>query len=145
MEKSFDDLFEDFFNRRKTVKKEDIPNEERGKTHNQIADIIKAIRDSRTVGLDGDIGTAIEKRLGPPDIEEKFTKDGIDYIKSIWNTEQGQFVKVAASIALEREPKKSLQERLEEAVEEEDWNLAIILRDRINKEKNKQNENNPKG
>ena len=97
------------------------------------------------MGLDGDVGTAIEKRLGPPDFEEEFIKDGINYIKSIWNTEQGQFVKIAASIALEREPKKSLQERLEEAVEEEDWNLAIILRDRINNEKNKQNENNPKG
>lgn len=145
MEKSFDDLFEDFFNRRKTVRKEDTSNEDRGQINNQIADIIKAIRDSHTVGLDGDVGTAIEKKLGPPDFEEKFTKDGVDYIKSIWNTQEGQFVKVAASISLEREPQKSLQERLEEAVEEEDWNLAIILRDRINNEKKKQNENNPKG
>jgi hypothetical protein len=118
MEKSFDDLFNEFF-------KNDVSNE----TNKKMEKLIKAL----TTPFDIESRKNIEETLGVPDEIESFEDNGLFIRKQIWHTEKGDVIKMVVSdIPFESEPKKlSLEEQLEKALEKEDYETAAKLRDEI--------------
>jgi excinuclease UvrABC helicase subunit UvrB len=138
MLKKFDDLFNDFFNRKKTS----------NQVNEGINRIISALQNFRQMGFEENIGNSIEKELGPPNEVEEIVKDGFLYKRHIWNTEHGQFVKVTVQLADQNindlKQEKTLEEQLQDAVESENYELAIQLRDKIKNLKTTTNENNSK-
>lgn len=124
MDNKFDNLFNDFFNNRKRS----------NGLGDEIGKIIRAIQNfKRNHLIDENLGDAMEAELGPPTLSEEFIEDGLLYNKLVWDTPHGQFVKIVVNNI-------SLEEQLQEALETEDFEKAIVLRDKI-----KANENNPKG
>jgi excinuclease UvrABC helicase subunit UvrB len=124
---SFDELFNDFFDRKNHKPQKRVQN-----STNQN-DEIKKIIDMLMNGSLVDVESMTEK-LGEPDNVENYIENGLHYRKLVWNTPRGQFVKIIASEEkIVDEPKKSLtlEERLKIAEEDEDYELAIQLRDEI--------------
>ena len=122
MEKSFDDLFNEFFK-----------NDDSNETNKKMEMLIKAL----TTPFDIESRKNIEETLGVPDEIESFEDNGLFIRKQIWHTEKGDVIKMVVSdIPFETEPKKlSLQEQLEEALEKEDYETAAKLRDEIKNKK----------
>lgn len=81
----------------------------------------------------------IENSLGEPNLVETRVEDGLEYKKLTWYTKYGNFVKVIVSDVRsnkeEEVKEKSLEEQLKEAVNSENYELAIKLRDQINANK----------
>ena len=113
----FDVLFELYFGSKKKIK-----------------DLVKRITDIQI--FDNKIHERIDVSdmdLGEPDETTQF-KDGIFlFNKMIWHTDKGTIVKVEM-VNDEYKP-KSLQEQLDEALSNEDYDKAIKIRDLI-KQKN---------
>jgi hypothetical protein len=81
------------------------------------------------------IDNNIELALGEPDVLEKFEKDGLFYTRMTWKKAGGLIIKTI--INEDSDEEKTLEEKLADALEEEDYVLAAKLRDLIEKE-NKQ-------
>ena len=78
------------------------------------------------------------KDLGEPDSVEEFEEGGINFIKRIWNTENGDYVMIETVLDDEGNlftGPMSLDEQLEEALEEEEYEKAAELRDKIAEKK----------
>ena len=126
--KSFDELFNEFFANRKQTS---------SPFHDELKKIIDMFSNPKTIE---NLGTSIDDELGEPTSVEEFTKDGLLFKRLIWETPHGKFMKVVVSDVLPEEPEKpvrqkSLQEQLDDALEIEDYELAIHLRDEIKKNK----------
>lgn len=132
----FDDLFNEFFS------------SFYGRRNNRMSSIqdeIRKIMDSlyNFNPIDQNKMEDLSSELGEPDEKQTFEKDGFIIEKLIWNTPHGQLVKIIAS-EKDGKPKqnkvkeKSLEEQLKEAVQAENYELAIELRDKI------KNQNKPK-
>ncbi len=79
--------------------------------------------------------------MGPPDKIQYSNKGNLFFETKIWHTEQGDIVKQTitedSSIKL-APPIRNLQKELADAIENEDYEKAAIIRDEINnKTKNK--------
>jgi excinuclease UvrABC helicase subunit UvrB len=140
MGKTFDDLFNDFFNR----KRNDLTS-----VNEELRKIISSLMTHKRVENEM-LGEAIQSELGKPDEIIEHIEDGMIFKKFIWNTPQGKFVKIVVSdVEEEKQEKvferkkhsKSLEQRLKEAVEAEDYELAIQLRDEIKKNRKKYRKN----
>lgn len=129
--KSFDELFNEFFNR--------IPKP--NSLHDEIMKIIESLATPKMSNHDSE--EMIVKTLGidldkPTSVEEHI-QDGMRFTKLIWDTPNGKFVKIVVTDVVDSDtalmstgPKqKSLDEQLQEAVDNEDYELAIKLRDQI--------------
>lgn len=68
--------------------------------------------------------------LGKPDKDETFEEDGYVYKKLTWDTPSGSIVKVVL-ISSPYDKKPSLEEELKKAVEDEMYEKAAEIRDRI--------------
>ena len=138
MAKTFDALFKKFFKpkKNKTVK----PNTE---TKNSIEDEVKKVLDMLNTGqpIDDFAEQQIDENLGKPDKTEFFEQDGFFYEKRIWHTPSGDLVKMIIttdpSLITPPKPEKSLEEKLKEAVENEEFEKAAAIRDRIKESKKK--------
>ena len=119
--RNFDDLFNEFFNfkRRNGI--------------TPIQEEIKRIIDSLSSfnQIDQNRMEQYSEELGEPDEIHKHEKNGVIIEKSIWNTPHGQIVKVIVTDKSDKPKEKSLEEQLKEAVEAENYELAIKLRDQI--------------
>lgn len=136
MSNKFDDLFNEFFKGRNENPLQD-----------EISKIIQALSMYNAHELDEkDFENQVDANLGEPDEVTERIEDGLLYKKMVWNTPQGQFVKIIVSDAPNGESLEfedidltpvapSLAEQLEAAVEAEDYDLAIKLRDQIKKDK----------
>jgi hypothetical protein len=134
MNETFDDLFEDFF-KKKTENQPDIRDE--------IKKIMDTISKFRKLGSEEELDDAIDNELGEPNEVEEYIENGFLFKKLTWNTPHGSYIKLVVTDIVdnngEYEPEnivtktKSLQEQLEEAVEAENYPLAIKLRDEIKK------------
>jgi hypothetical protein len=98
---------------------------------------------------------SVEAELGEPDEIIEHTEMGMNFKKLIWNTPKGRFVKILVTdvepiptppppgedplTVVRKKHSKSLEQRLKEAVEVEDYELAIQLRDEIKKNRRKRN------
>jgi len=126
MDKTFDELFNDFF-KRPSIK----DNEFFKKIREEAKKMIKSM--SKFEDISNKTEEEMEELLGEPD-EIETTFDGVFYYeKKIWHTENGDIVVVSAS----KEPfvydkkEKTLEEQLEEAISIEDYEKAAEIRDKI--------------
>jgi excinuclease UvrABC helicase subunit UvrB len=133
---NFNDLFDDFFKDRKNFKNE---------LNNEISNIINALQNFKSGMISDHLGDQMEEQLGPPDETEEFVADGLTFKKFVWNTQDGQLVKIivlgtpsesAKTSTVTKTSLEQLQEKLEEALDTENYEVAIDLRDKIKNFKN---------
>jgi excinuclease UvrABC helicase subunit UvrB len=125
MGKNFDDLFNEFFK-----------NDDSNEINKKLERLIKTL----TTPFDVDSKKELEDALGEPDEVQNFENNGLFITKHIWHTENGDVIKMMVSSSpFENEFKKlSLEEQLEKALAEEDYETAAKLRDEIkNKDRKK--------
>jgi TusA-related sulfurtransferase len=140
MDKTFDDLFNEFFNRR-------TPFNPQNNADRMREDIKKMMDMLNNFDSSNDIDEALEKQmdttLGKPDRIETFSDGHLFFEKKIWSTPSGDIVKVIVSdrpfaTNIPTTVKiKSLQEQLDEAIANEDYLKAAEIRDLINPPKKK--------
>ena len=117
----FDDLFEDFIGGFNDINKET----------KKLIDLLNDISDKE---IDKEIiDNNIELALGKPDILEKFEKDGFYYTRMTWKKGGGLIIKTIVND--EPDDEKTLEEKLSDALAEEDYVLAAKIRDLIKKDK----------
>lgn len=134
MGKTFDDLFNDFFGRRRN---------DYSSINEELKKIMESLMTYKKVQNEM-LGEAIQSELGEPDQIIDHVEEGMNFRKMIWNTPHGQFVKIIVTDVDETEKptqrkkhSKSLEQRLKEAVDAEDYELAIQLRDEIKSSRKK--------
>jgi hypothetical protein len=136
---TFDELFDAFFNNNdKKAKKRGRPRKE--VNYNNYEEKAKKIIDSLqnfSEITDVDKQNQIENELGEPHEINLFQSEGLYFKRSIWNTEDGDLVKLEVS-DVPFEEKRSLQELLDIALEEEEYEKAAEIRDEMNKIEKKQ-------
>ena len=124
--KSFDDLFNEFFKRKNA-----------NPIHDELKRIIEAMTNFKKIdNIEDNLGD----ELGEPSEVEELIEDGLLFKKLTWNTSHGKFVKIVVSdVQPSDEPAKelNLEEQLQMAVDSEDYDLAIKLRDQIKAKKKK--------
>lgn len=125
MFEDFDELFEDFFNKRKNKMSsfDELFNEMFFKLNKSYLLNEKFKED--------------DSDLGPPDKVLEITENGTSFTKSIWNTPLGYIVKV--ELSEDKEKDMSLEEKLKAAIECENYEEAAKIRDEIKKLKNEKN------
>lgn len=137
--KSFNKLFNEFFSIfNKAPQKKEVkininnPSKLIDEDLKRIIDMISNFK-----GSEAEMEGKLDQELGEPDEITNHIEDGMNFKKMVWNTPQGQFVKLEVTDLASGEVQKeeSLEDRLLKAVEAEDYPLAIILRDQINAEK----------
>lgn len=131
MGKDFDELYNEFFGGKGKGDNDKI------RKAKKLIENLNNFDDANVEGFN-----PYENELGEPDEEEIFEENGYKFLKSIWNLEQGQVVKVemiASPMDTGFTPKKkmSLEDKLAIAVENEDYEQAVIIRDMISKKKDK--------
>jgi len=131
MNKSFDDLYNEFFS--------DNPNEKKSYDKNDARLVsIKNLIES----LGKNVDKAFENSLGKPDKIEFYNKGEFFFEKRIWYTEDGQIEELIVlednSMTIPPPIKKTLKEKLDEAIENEEFEKAAAIRDEINKRNNLQ-------
>lgn len=137
--KNFDDLFNEFFNERAPI----------NPIHNEIKKIIDTLTNYKKTELDvnefgseEEIANHLGLNLSNPTSTEEHIQDGMKFTKLTWDTPKGKFVKIVVTDVIDENDsiistEKSLEEQLQDAVDNEDFELAIKLRDSINLQKEK--------
>lgn len=125
MGKTFDELYDDFFNKNsKSI----------NKTNTKKDDLFDMLTNLNK------LEEQIEK-MGKPDKIEFYNENGAFFEKRIWHTDNGDIVKLIISdepfIDIPPIKEKSLQEKLTEALAEENYEKAVEIRNEINKKKKK--------
>ena len=127
----FDELFNDFMGEDSNKKRDDGA-DIMGNLFNKLSSLNNFDKN----GLMNDL----DHSLGEPDRFENFEKNGFYFQKQIWDTKHGQVIKTVISDVpfkgTKSETKKTripLEIQLETAVKEENYELAVKLRDRIAK------------
>lgn len=135
----FDSLFNDFMN--------DKSNNKKNEAENFMDKLFNKLKDNGDVS-DRDIFDHIkalknfDSSLGEPDKVENYEEGGIYYQKIIWETQHGKIIKTVISDvpfsdsktkSNVKKPRIPLEQQLETAVTEENYELAAKLRDRIAK------------
>jgi hypothetical protein len=140
---TFDDLFNQFFggerNKKNNEGKEPLDfNKAKDENIKKLIDMIsnmEEITDSETAGQ-------IDEKLGEADRVEYYEEDGMYFEKKTWKVFGGEMVKVIMSDepfdVKKEESTLTLQEQLEEAVKNEEYEIAANIRDAIKKEEKKQ-------
>lgn len=150
MGKTFNELFDDFFKRNNINPNDEITGPIKDEAKRMI-DILSKITKFRNTDLnDADEMEKLEKEfedmekqfddsLGKPDKTEFYDENGLFYEKRIWNTPHGKIEKIIISddpsLISIPVPEKTLQDKLNEAIESEDYELAAKVRDEISKRK----------
>ena len=144
MSKSFDDLFNEFFNRKNNS------DDELAKRQEEEKRLIESLANF----IQSDKGENLEKmfdqNLGEPDEIENFQDGDLFFERRIWNTPTGQIMKLLVSDdpsnfiknSQSKKPSKKVVEKtleiqLEEALSVENFERAAELRDLINPPKKK--------
>ena len=143
MGKTFDDLFNEFFNRRRN---------NTTSINDEIQKIVESLMSFQQVRVKTH-DESVEAELGEPDEIIEHTEMGMNFKKLVWNTPKGRFVKIVVTdvepiptppppgedplTVVRKKHSKSLEQRLKDAVEVEDYELAIELRDEIKKYRRK--------
>lgn len=138
MDKSFDDLFNEFFGRRKNNFDDELA---------KRIEKERRIIDNLTNFIQSNQGENLEKmfdqNLGEPDEIENFQDGDLFFERQIWNTPTGRIMKLLVSDdpsqfikqtqkVNKKVDEKTLEIQLQEAVEAEDFEKAAKIRDLIN-------------
>jgi excinuclease UvrABC helicase subunit UvrB len=128
---NFDELHNDFLKGQKRK-----PIDEKTK---MVLDIIKKIHE---VGENQFLAdkTDLDMKLGKPDKVEYYNEGDMFFTKKTWITPIGEIIKTTISeddTLMPAPSEKTLEEKLEEAVSEENYEKAAAIRDEIKKQKRK--------
>lgn len=140
--KTFDELFNEFF-KRNNIKPEDKISDTLRDEAKKMIDILTKIKnlDEDIHSIDEEIEKSIDEELGKPDKIEFFNEGNLFYERRTWHTPSGDLIKLLISDdpTLGNTPKveKPLQEQLDEAVANEDYEKAAAIRDRMSGKKAK--------
>ena len=132
MDKTFDDLFNDFFDK----------NDDNTNSHEEnIEKFIDMITNYDEVDSLTHLNNVIDS-LGEANTVEYYEEDGMFFEKRTWEVPGGNMVKIKVSEepfnTTPEEPSLTLDEQLEEAIKNEDYEIAANIRDAIKKEEKKQ-------
>ena len=131
--KTFDELFEEFFNKKNSDKYKKIEKTKKEGFSDELSKLINVLSNARQI-TDDEEKFKIETEFGEPDRVEYYNEDELYFKKSIWEVEDGEIVKLEVSDEpFNLENPKSLEELLEEALEEENYEKAAEIRDEIKK------------
>jgi len=136
MDKTFDELFNEFFKRKKSKSKKSS-DASITDIHNKIIDMLSNFTPN------DNIENIIENKFNDitikPDKIEFYNEGDRFFEKRTWHTKDGDLVKIIISdepyLQVAPVPEKSLDEKLEEAVKNEEYMKAAVIRDLIKKEK----------
>lgn len=136
MDKSFDDLFNEFFGKK---------NDNFSKMREEARKIIEMLGNIHETNgsIDENIERMMDQNLGEPDEVINFQDGELFFEKRIWHTPTGDFVKVIVTDKpLSKEKpvvkkskkvvEKPLQQQLDEAIDNEDYEKAAQIRDLMN-------------
>lgn len=130
---TFDELFDAFFNNNdKKPKRRGRPRKVKEDSFEMKAKKIIDSLSTMTEITDIEKQFQIDNELGNPHEINLFEADGLYFKRSIWNTEDGDLVKLEVS-DIPFEEDKSLEELLLIALEEEEYEKAAEIRDEIKK------------
>jgi len=140
MDKSFDDLFNEFFGK-KNNKFEDRFSKMREEAR-KIIEMLGNIHETNG-SIDENIERMMDQNLGKPDEVVHFQDGEIFFEKRIWHTPTGDLVKIIVTDRPFSKEKpqhkpakkvddKSLQQQLDEAIANEDYEKAAKIRDLMN-------------
>jgi hypothetical protein len=134
MDKSFNELFDDFFKRNK-IRPEDGMDDSIKDEILKMIDMLSKFNDVEMNEDFEDLEKEIDEEFGKPDKVEFYNENELFIEKRIWYTPDGELVKLIVSDdpSLLSKPKKTLEQQLKEAVESEDYEKAALIRDQINK------------
>jgi len=145
MDKTFDNLFNQFFGGKGNKKKSGDKSTDFNKANDDdVKNMIDMISNMEEV-TGSYIAGQIDDELGEPNKVEYYEKDGIYFEKKTWKVSGGEMIKIIVSdepfnknVEENKESRLTLQEQLEDAVKNEDYETAAKLRDLIKKEEKKQ-------
>ena len=134
----FDDLFNKFFGRKREEKNESF-DDAKERNLKGLIDMLSKFEDVTDLAVFGQF----DNEMGEPDKIEYYEEDGMYFQKKTWKVFGGEMVK----IIVYDEPidensgreSKSLEEQLEEAVANEDYEKCCQLRDLIKLDNLKKN------
>lgn len=134
MDKSFNDLFDDFFKRNK-IRPEDGMNDS---IREELMKMIEMLSKFNNIEMNEEFETfedEIDDGLGKPDKVEFYNEGELFIEKRIWYTINGEVIKLIVSddpsLIQYSKPTKTLEEQLQEAVEAEEYERAALIRDQI--------------
>jgi len=137
MDKTFDELFNEFFKRKKT-KSNDGFESSMTEMHKKIIDMLTNF--TQNDNIENIIENKITNLTTKPDKIEFYNEGDMFFEKRTWHTKDGDLVKITISdepyLPVTPAPQKSLQEKLDEAVKNEEYMKAATIRDLIKKSKN---------
>lgn len=135
--KTFDELFDGFFNnknkktrRKSKPKKDDVDN--------GLEKIIEALSNFKQIE-EHDLESEYDLEMGEPLTVQYFEDNGLFFKRSVWRVEKdgekGELVKLEVSDVPFEDEKidKTLEEHLQEALNDENYEKAAEIRDKINK------------
>jgi len=132
MDKTFNELFDEFFKRDNNSPKISLDDQIKDDVK-KIIDILSQAKGSSSI--DESMEQQMDESLGKPDKIEFYNEGHMFYEKRTWNTPNGKLVKLIVTddptLIEPPIPEKSLDEQLKEAVENEDFEKAAELRDKI--------------
>ena len=142
MDKSFDDLFNEFFNKRKADSNDRMKEEAR----KIIESLTNFVQSDKTENIE----RMFDQNLGEPDEIENYQEGDLFFERRVWHTETGDIIKLLVSDnpdnfitktqnkkPTQKVVKKTLEIQLDEALAVEDFERAAELRDLINPPKKK--------
>lgn len=134
MDKTFNELFDDFF-KRNNIKPEDKISDSAKTDAKKMIDMLTS---SKNVdNIDEEVEKQIDAELGKPDVIEFFNEGEVFFEKRIWKTKNGDLIKLIVTdeptIKVAPVPAKSLEVQLQEAVDAEQFEKAAAIRDEIKK------------
>jgi len=139
MDKIFDDLFNEFFKRNK-IKPDDRISDSLKDEAQRMISMLQNFNEVENV--DEDVEKEMDISLGKPDKVEFYNEGNMFFEKRIWHTPSGDIVKLIATddpdllvppIKVAPILEKSLTEKMDEAVANEDYEKASAIRDEINR------------
>lgn len=136
MDKTFNELFNEFF-KRNNINPEDKLTEEEKNNAKQMLELLT--RGGDNPKIDEDEEKEIDEQLGKPDKIEFFNEGDTFFERRIWKTPLGEIQKLVfskdQSLILPPQEPKDLQKELDAAVENEEFEKAAAIRDEIKKRK----------
>ncbi len=136
--KSFNELFNEFF-KRNNIKPEDKLDDSIKDDAKRMIDMLKKFTDFDGInGINESMEESFDSELGKPDKIEFFNEGNLFFERRIWITPHGTIEKLIGSddpTLINKPPvnEKSLQLKLDEAVNSENYEKAAAIRDEIKK------------
>lgn len=136
MSKTFDELFNEFFKKNKVKPEQKIQDEFK----NEAMDLLNMLTGNlANNNIDEDIEKHFDENLGKPDSIEFYNEGDVFFEKRTWYTDKGNLVKLIVSdepnLPPQEEKERDLETELNNALENEEYEKAAIIRDLIKKRK----------